>query len=126
MTNNTKQTIKAKYLNQFGRGKSEIPLLNFDPSSIGNNDFTLAQTILAIKMYVYEELEKLDKDEYRYRNGFSESSVNQLMYFAYLRGMSDAERGMTPVIRGKMIEELQDKLKDVMDMLDLVPFNQTY
>lgn len=112
--------------NQYGTfaplGTPSVPLMTY-PASTYDPNFTLGQTLLRIKSYVHEELCKLD-EKYAYNRGFTEASVNQLMYFAYLAGRESNRSAMKAEIQSNMIDELRKHLAPVMDMLAMMPVEE--
>lgn len=103
---------------------TNFELFDFPTDSFSEN-FYLGQQLLGLKTNGNAFLEGVDGEKYGYKlngvGGFTELTVNQLMWFAYQMGKEDGER--VGHIKGnwERVEEFRKMMSAVMDELDMIP-----
>jgi hypothetical protein len=90
-------------------------------TSVYSKNFQLGQQLLRLKMDGNDFLETVDVEKYKYKNGFPEPAVNQLMWFAYQMGKEEGKRLGHIEGRSDRIAEFRKMMASVMEELDMIP-----
>ncbi len=93
-------------------------------TSVYSKNFQLGQQLLRLKMNGNDFLQTVDAEKYQYTldgEGFPESAVNQLMWFAYQMGKEDGNRLGYIEGRSARISEFRKMMASVIEELDMIP-----